>query len=103
MEHLSQCGRCSFYIRNITARSSHMPDRPETKRRQTNYFAVKNMFANFTGHIDKHGECKFILEYESGKFNWKRMSGHLLTSYSYGVWAWDCCLFYSRGFPEPVF
>ncbi len=41
------------------------------------------MFANFARHIDKHGECKFILEYESGKFNWKRMSGHLLTSYPF--------------------
>lgn len=42
-----------------------------------------NMFANFERHIDKHGECKFILVSESGKFNWKRMSGHLLTSYPF--------------------
>ena len=27
-----------------------------------------DIFANFESHIDKHGECKFILEYESGKF-----------------------------------
>lgn len=41
------------------------------------------MFANFVRHIDKHGECKFILVSESGKFNWKRMSGHPLTSYPF--------------------
>ena len=41
------------------------------------------MFANFARHIDKHGECKFILVSESGKFNWKRMSGHPLTSYPF--------------------
>ena len=41
------------------------------------------MFANFESHIDKHGECKFILVSESGKFNWKRMSGHPLTSYPF--------------------
>ena len=35
------------------------------------------MFANFERHIDKHGECKFILAGESGKFNEERISGHL--------------------------
>ena len=27
-------------------------------------------------------KCKFILEYESGKFTWKRVSGHFTSSYS---------------------
>ena len=26
-------------------------------------------------------KCKFILEYESGKFTWKRVSGHFPSSY----------------------
>ena len=46
------------------------------------------MFANFERHIDKHGECKFILAGESGKFNEERISGHLPMSYH---------LWYGRG------
>ena len=46
------------------------------------------MFANFVRHIDKHGECKFILAGESGKFNEERISGHLPMSYH---------LWYGRG------
>ncbi len=39
------------------------------------------MFANFERYIDKHGECKFILAGESGKFNEERISGYLPMSY----------------------
>ena len=39
------------------------------------------MFANFERHIDKHGECKFILADESGKFNEERIGEHLPMSY----------------------
>ena len=46
------------------------------------------MFANFERHIDKHGECKFILAGESGKFNEERIGGHLPMSYH---------LWYGRG------
>jgi len=51
-------------------------------------FAFRDMFANFERHIDKHGECKFILAGESGKFNEERISGHLPMSYH---------LWYGRG------
>lgn len=44
-------------------------------------FDLPNMFYIFAGHIGKHGECKFVLMSESGKFNWKRIGGHYLTSY----------------------
>ena len=40
-------------------------------------FAFQDMFANFERHIDKHGECKFILADESGKFKEERIGGHL--------------------------
>ena len=43
------------------------------------------MFVNFVRHIDGHGECKFVLASESGKFNEERMSGQLLASYLYGI------------------
>ena len=46
------------------------------------------MFAIFERHIDKHGECKFILAGESGKFNEERIGGHLTMSYH---------LWYGRG------
>ena len=39
------------------------------------------MFANFERHIDKHGECKFILADESGKFKEERIGEHLPMSY----------------------
>lgn len=43
------------------------------------------MFSTFVRHIDEHGECKFVLASESGKFNEERMGGHLLASYLYGI------------------
>ncbi len=43
------------------------------------------MFVTFVRHIDEHGECKFVLASESGKFNEERMSGQLLASYLYGI------------------
>lgn len=43
------------------------------------------MLAIFERHIDEHGECKFVLASESGKFNEERMGGHLLASYLYGI------------------
>ena len=51
-------------------------------------FAFQDMFANFEKHIDKHGECKFILADESGKFKEERIGGHLPMSYH---------LWYGRG------
>ena len=39
------------------------------------------MFANFERHIDKQGECKFILADESGKFNEERIGDLLTISY----------------------
>lgn len=33
----------------------------------------------------KTRKCRFVLEYESGKFNWKRMSGHFLTPYPFRI------------------
>ena len=59
------------------------------------------MFANFERHIDKHGECKFILEYESGKFNWKRMSGHPLTSYPFRNGRGTAAYFIPEAFQSP--
>lgn len=59
-------------------------------------------FVIFERHIDKHGECKFILASESGKFIEERICGHYLTSYPLPVWAWGCCLFYLQGIPEPA-
>ena len=81
-----------LYSQNNSPQQSYARCDWKREWRQANYFAFKEMFANFERHIDKHGECKFILVSESGKFNWKRMSG-----------AWDCCLFYSRGIPEPAY
>lgn len=49
------------------------------------FFVFKLMLAIFERHIDGHGECKFVLASESGKFNEERMGGHLLASYQYGI------------------
>ena len=39
------------------------------------------MIAYFSKKYLRTRKCKFILEYESGKFTWKRVSGHFPSSY----------------------
>ena len=60
------------------------------------------MFSKFVGHIDKHGECKFILASESGKFNWQRMSGHHLTSYPFRNGRGTAAYFIPEAFQSPL-
>ena len=59
------------------------------------------MFVIFTEHIDKHGECKFILVSESVKFNWKRMSGHHFTSYPFRNGRGTAAYFIPEAFQSP--
>ena len=47
-----------------------------------------NMFWKFNIFALRHKtrKCRFVLEYESGKFNWKRMGWHFLTLYPFRIW-----------------
>ena len=91
-----------LYSQNNSPQQSYARCDWKREWRQANYFAFKEMFANFERHIDKHGECKFILASESGKFNWKRMSGHHLTSYPFRNGRGTAAYFIPEAFQSPL-